>query len=876
MIHSFENTLLNALLSPDNNLITAPTPDWSCSLFPTLFAAAVGNDTPFALVVLSKYNLQSLQSIFTHFCRENQDLPLNVEFFDAHNLSKMPSRHYQRRILYLTPDDFKDEALTLLAFYLQPSASSPLSLIWPYPVMPPNAYTRLSNAFGALNTCSACPKQPSLDHLNIYFVPQYEHFDEHFSALLQKLLPPSPSCLFSNLSADIRLIAEFSHRIHHPAVFLSADKQKMNTSNHRIAYSPHACFLDQPSGASSFIAMNDHFDTAAYLNPNVDATSGHAIPVSLSFIADNDFSLLDACAECICPAEAPVSKPFHTAAKIFCRFAELHHTPCHADTLRSDFGDALARDVFETWRGENLIAPLHTDPCALTYSDNGQQYFNHTIGCLSPFQYLLYRHPVMCQTPNGENIGLISADMLSHPAAAHFNVKNISFRRNIHDVFNVHATCTVCPPIDYPFWLDAMPKCLPSLSSHAIQHILCDDLNTNEPFQKQIKPHFSDDIAHQRIQTLNSKFKTRFTTPYRHTLHLEQFESHAMLWTFAGASANAICAQFIQNHAPNFSVAYGNFAILFASDHAKTLSSLPEYIDDFLSVLSGKHQDLSNSLIPLCQSAHPFAPFSKLLPQTVQNDLTLSILQSLRDAFPDPSFYANETNDPLFLDLPWTTFPTPQKHIETKIMQTIQHHSDDATYPINYRTMPFFIDNGCLHTQTPWFFVNSEKQFNRAIDDMLNENIIGLDVETTLYDQDLRLIQIGLKHKTFVIDPLSIDFKNLISVLENPNIIKLIHNASFEKRVLLKYNIQIHNIVDTLSLSKKIYGTRIENGHSLKAVCQRIFGAPLDKTSQTSDWSKRPLSPQQLEYAALDAEILVRVYDQFMSIRSPQKSEPLF
>ena len=42
----------------------------------------------------------------------------------------------------------------------------------------------------------------------------------------------------------------------------------------------------------------------------------------------------------------------------------------------------------------------------------------------------------------------------------------------------------------------------------------------------------------------------------------------------------------------------------------------------------------------------------------------------------------------------------------------------------------------------------------------------------------------------------------------------------------------------------------------LQAVAARELNLMLDKTQQTSDWAQRPLTLAQLEYAALDAEVL--------------------
>eukprot|EP01041_Mallomonas_annulata_P004642 gene4642-9210_t len=47
---------------------------------------------------------------------------------------------------------------------------------------------------------------------------------------------------------------------------------------------------------------------------------------------------------------------------------------------------------------------------------------------------------------------------------------------------------------------------------------------------------------------------------------------------------------------------------------------------------------------------------------------------------------------------------------------------------------------------------------------------------------------------------------------------------------------------------------------SLSALCVDVLGHPLDKRMQRSDWEYRPLLSQQLEYAALDALVLIHVH----------------
>jgi len=153
-------------------------------------------------------------------------------------------------------------------------------------------------------------------------------------------------------------------------------------------------------------------------------------------------------------------------------------------------------------------------------------------------------------------------------------------------------------------------------------------------------------------------------------------------------------------------------------------------------------------------------------------------------------------------------------------------------------------------------------------------SLIALDVETTLGDQELCLVQLGVPEWSAVIDARALDdLAPLAALLEAESIVKVIHNAAFELDVFGKLNLSIRNIVDTLVVSRRVRGRQLE-GHSLAAVCRRELGLRLDKTPQKSDWTQRPLSPAQLAYAALDVEILLRVHAALTEAREARESAP--
>jgi hypothetical protein len=132
----------------------------------------------------------------------------------------------------------------------------------------------------------------------------------------------------------------------------------------------------------------------------------------------------------------------------------------------------------------------------------------------------------------------------------------------------------------------------------------------------------------------------------------------------------------------------------------------------------------------------------------------------------------------------------------------------------------------------------------RAVSDELRAaDVVGLDVETALDFGTLCLLQIATPKRTFLIDPLAVgDLKPIVDVLSGSVPVKVIHNARFERRVLAAIGVPLDGIFDTLEASRRARGVDALGGHSLAMVCERELGIVLDKSSQTSNWSRRPLA----------------------------------
>ena len=170
----------------------------------------------------------------------------------------------------------------------------------------------------------------------------------------------------------------------------------------------------------------------------------------------------------------------------------------------------------------------------------------------------------------------------------------------------------------------------------------------------------------------------------------------------------------------------------------------------------------------------------------------------------------------------------------------------------------------CAASGRARLLVKTAAELNHHLPKLLSANRLGLDVETEIYSPRLCLIQMATETETFIVDPLAIaDLSMLRPIFETAGITKVIHNSPFERRILGHVGFQLQGVYDTLTASRKVRGYKLDGGHSLAVVCRRELGISMSKELQCSDWARRPLTVQQLDYAALDAEVLLRLQDRF-------------
>ncbi|WP_075290365.1 ribonuclease D [Pararhizobium arenae] len=131
--------------------------------------------------------------------------------------------------------------------------------------------------------------------------------------------------------------------------------------------------------------------------------------------------------------------------------------------------------------------------------------------------------------------------------------------------------------------------------------------------------------------------------------------------------------------------------------------------------------------------------------------------------------------------------------------------------------------------------------------------------ETTFWPQ-LCLIQMAGPDIAVIVDPLAdgIDLKPFFELMANPDVTKVFHAARQDIEIIYNLGGLIpHPIFDT-QVAAMVCG--FGDSVSYDQLVSRIKGVHIDKSSRFTDWSRRPLSEKQLDYALADVTHLRDVY----------------
>jgi ribonuclease D len=135
---------------------------------------------------------------------------------------------------------------------------------------------------------------------------------------------------------------------------------------------------------------------------------------------------------------------------------------------------------------------------------------------------------------------------------------------------------------------------------------------------------------------------------------------------------------------------------------------------------------------------------------------------------------------------------------------------------------------------------------------------VGLDTEflrERTYRAELCLIQVSAGDDAVCVDPIAVnDLAALASPLTADGVVKVMHASRQDLEVLLPAVGLVRPVLDT-QIAAALAGFAAQIGYA--ELTRRLLGIELSKAHTRTDWSRRPLSPEQIEYAMDDVRHLV-------------------
>ncbi|MCG8668553.1 MAG: ribonuclease D [Pseudomonadales bacterium] len=164
---------------------------------------------------------------------------------------------------------------------------------------------------------------------------------------------------------------------------------------------------------------------------------------------------------------------------------------------------------------------------------------------------------------------------------------------------------------------------------------------------------------------------------------------------------------------------------------------------------------------------------------------------------------------------------------------------------------------------TTCLLITEQQDLDSQIEQLANAPLLSVDTEflrTNTFYPIVGLIQVATPDICLLIDPLAVpDLSPLKELLYNEQTRLVMHACSEDMEVLQRVFGDVPpNVFDT-----QIAASLVSRDHQLglQKLILNYCNKEIPKDETRSDWTKRPLTENQLTYAALDVVCLLHVYD---------------
>ena len=160
--------------------------------------------------------------------------------------------------------------------------------------------------------------------------------------------------------------------------------------------------------------------------------------------------------------------------------------------------------------------------------------------------------------------------------------------------------------------------------------------------------------------------------------------------------------------------------------------------------------------------------------------------------------------------------------------------------------------------------IDATKELEKACKILKKQKVIAIDCEfireKTYYPIPC-LIQVGYKKEAMLIDPLAkeMDMAAFFDILQDKKILKVFHSGRQDIEILYNLSGQVPNSVFDTQIAAQAcgLGETVSYENLVRVYCE----VELDKSCRLTNWQIRPLTEEQLNYAAGDVTYLLICYE---------------
>lgn len=160
-------------------------------------------------------------------------------------------------------------------------------------------------------------------------------------------------------------------------------------------------------------------------------------------------------------------------------------------------------------------------------------------------------------------------------------------------------------------------------------------------------------------------------------------------------------------------------------------------------------------------------------------------------------------------------------------------------------------------------FVDSVTELDILCQKMQHEPWLAIDTEflrEKTYYPKFCLLQIATLEWVACVDPIALEgqMSELFEIINNPNIIKVLHSCRQDVEIFYQLTGKLPAPVYDTQLVAPLLGLQENPGYAM--LVSGFLNINLSKIHTRTDWSQRPLSADQMKYAADDVIYLAKIY----------------